>query len=549
MQDARHSVIAANVSRPLAERWLVPFLLLNIVAIAIAYAWLLLPILRDGQYMPAWTDEYGYVLDARSFAANGTLHAARVKEESVSRVFAASTHGPAYILLQGALARVAGDPVTLSLWPNLAVLGLPLLLILVYPVPLAQRMWIVLLLLLHFAVFLYLFTWMVETHQVLFAVAATLLLVTLHRLGPDAAGTRARLAGFVVLLLVLSTFRVSYALWALGLLPLARNGRELLRFGTLALVVLVAGVLAMQVLSAPNPHWPLSRALGGLARGDAAASIAMLAGNVGQNLHRYFVGETQGLTFYLVMKYVVVLLGLIVLGGAAVHRDRLALAAALVLGAHLVLLFVLYDAHTWREHRHLAPVFYLLVVVLVVGGYRKTYVALYLILLALFPEVYGYANERILPERQLVAMQWAASEDARRSLAHLADLVTRADGGTITVLHAKDYYRNLSLFPLALPVKNRDGQPIRYTANLGATPDTRRFGRIAIDYVLLPPGTAPEPGWARVYADAYYALYDLRPASGAGTGASPSPRSRAGDSFKRSTSLPSSVSSAVRSSS
>ena len=94
LQDGRRSVIAASVPRPSAERLLLPFLLLNCARAVLVYAWLLAPILRDGGYMPAWTDEYGYVLDARSFAANGTLHAARVKEERVSRVFAAGTHGP-----------------------------------------------------------------------------------------------------------------------------------------------------------------------------------------------------------------------------------------------------------------------------------------------------------------------------------------------------------------------------------------------------------------------------------------------------------------------
>ena len=64
-------------------------------------------------------------------------------------------------------------------------LGLALLLILVYPLPLVQRLGIVVLLLLHFAVFLYAFTWMVEIYQVLFAVAASLLLV-------DAAPQRSR---------------------------------------------------------------------------------------------------------------------------------------------------------------------------------------------------------------------------------------------------------------------------------------------------------------------------------------------------------------------
>lgn len=527
-----------------------PLLLANLAVLLLVYAWILVPILRDGGYVPAWTDEFGYVLDARSFAANGgSLHAARLKEESLSPLFGASTHGPAYILLQGGIARLFGDPVTLSVWPNLVALGLAFGLILAFPLTLAQRLTVVVLLLLHFAVFLYAFTWMVESYQVLFAIAATLLLLKLYRSDPDTGAHTARLAGLALLLLMLSTFRVSYALWALALLPLARNGRELVRYAVIALVVIAGGVLVMRVLSAPNPHWPLSRALSAMAHGDVAGPLAMLAGNVSVNLTRYFVSETQNLTFYMVMKYVVVAAGLFLLGAAIVRRDRLALAAVLVLVAHFALLFLLYDAHTWREQRHLAPVFYLLVVALVAGGYGWACAALYVVLLALFPEVHGYAVQRILPERRWVATQLAAHDDARRSFARLAELVAPSGPEPITVLHAKAYYRNMSLAPLLFPVKSKDGAPIRYTANLGATPDTQRWGRIAIDYVLLPPGAPPEPGWRLVERDPYWVLYDLRSASGAGAGASGSPRSKAGDSLSFLTSSPSSPSNDARSSS
>ncbi|MBY0278633.1 hypothetical protein K2Z84_25145 [Candidatus Binatia bacterium] len=506
------------------------FLLLNLAALAALYAWLLVPILRDGAYMPAWTDEYGYVLDARSFAANGTLHAARVKEERVSRAFEASTHGPAYILLQGGIARAFGDPVAISLWPNVVALAFAMVLVLAaFPLERSQRLWIAVLLLLHFAVLLYALTWMVETYQVLFAIVASLLLTTLYRSERASRRFRATLVGYGLLLLVLSTFRVSYALWALGLIPLARDRRELLRFGALSLLLLVAGIGIMQQLSASNPNWPLSRAAAALSRGDAAGAMALVLHNVTENAQRYLIGETQGLRFYVAMKYAVLAIGLVLLVGGVRRDDRLALATCMILAAHLALLLLLYDAVSWREHRHLAPVFYLAIVALVAGRQRSATYALYVLMLLLLPEVVGYAHARILPERQWMARQWGAAGPARAALAELAQLDGREGGGPITVLHAQGFYRNLSLFPLAVPVTNHAGRPIRYTGNLGRTPDTMRFGRLPIDYVLLPPGAAPEPGWTLVHEDRFYVLYDLRSASGAGTGSSPSPRSSASD--------------------
>lgn len=560
LHAGRHSVIEAGVPRSRAERLETLFLVLNLAALLALYASLLVPILRDGGYLPAWTDEYGYVLDARSFAANGTLHAARVKEERVSPAFEASTHGPAYILLQGGIARAFGDPVELSVWPNvIALIGALLLVLLALPLERTQRLWVAVLLLLHFAVFLYAFTWMVETFQVLFAVAASVLLVTLYRTDPGSRRFRATLAAYAVLLLVLSAFRVSYALWALGLVPLARDRRELVRFAALALLVVVLGIGLMRELSASNPHWPLSRAAAAVSRGDARAALTLVVQNVGENLQRYFVGETQGLRFYMVMKYVVVAVGGVLLvaglrGGrgpapGSGGGDRLALGACTILLAHLALLFLLYDANTWREHRHLAPVFYLLAIALVAGRHRVATFALYAVLLVLFPEVVGYAHARILPERQWMARQWDAAGEARAALAELATLEGRDGDGPVTVLHAQAFYGNLSIFPLAVPVVNRAGRPIRYTGNLGRTPDTKRFGRLPIDYVLLPSGAPPEPGWRLVREAPFYVLYDLRPAAGAGAGGSPSPRSSAGARATRFASLPTSASRAARSSS
>jgi hypothetical protein len=547
LHAAAPSGLSLAVARSPVERFLVPFLLLNVLAATAVYVVLLAPILAGDDYAPAWTDEYGYVLDARSFAANGTLHAARVKEESVSRVFAAGTHGPAYILLQGTLARVAGDPVALSLWPNVVALALALVLVLAFPATLAERLAIVLLLLLHFAVFLYAFTWMVESVQVPFAVGATLLLVSLYRAPRDSAVFRRRLVAWIVLLLVLSTFRATYALWALGLLPLARDRRELVRHALLTAAVVVAATLAMQVLSAPNPYWPLSRAVALLRSGEVATPLAMLARNVAVNARRYFVDETQGQVFYLAMKWLVVVLGVALAVGAVRRRDRLALAAVLILGAHLTLLFGLYDAHTWREHRHLAPAFYALTIVLVLDGWRRTTAVLYVVLVLLFPFVVAYATRRIIPERRFVAAQLAEQSGLRAALAQLADVVEADADGPVTVLHAKGFYRNLSVFPLALPVRSAAGRPIRYTANLGATPDWRRFGRIAIDYALAPPELAPRPGWRLVARNEYFALYDVRPAGGAGAGARGTPRSSAGASSSRLASSPRSPRSAARS--
>jgi len=502
------------VSRPRAERFLVPFLLLNVAGLLLVYASLLVPILRDGGYMPAWTDEHGYVLDARSFASSGSLHAARIKEERVGRLGAAGPHGPGYAALQGGVARLAGDPVETSLWPNVVALGVALALVLVFPLPLAQRLAIVVLLLLNFVVLLYALTWMVETYQVPFAVLATLLLVSLHRVARarKRVGFRALLGVFVTVVLVLSVFRVSYALWVLGLLPLARDRRELGRLLVLATVVVGVAVAASALVTASYPYWPASRAAELLAQGRAADGLALLWQNLLENTTRYFAGEKQGPVFYAAMKYVVVLLGAAALVQAVRRGERLLLGVCLVLGAHLVLLLVLYDAHSWREHRHLAPPFYALVIALVVSRENALLTALYVAELVLLPSVHGYATSRLVGERRWVAAQWEAHQDAVASLGRIADVVTGDGTRPITILHAKSLAANLSLLPLALPVRSAAGVPIRYTGNLGATPDWRRFGLLPIDYVLAPADRPPGPGWEPVLTDRNVTLYRAAPA-------------------------------------
>lgn len=83
---------------------------------------------------------------------------------------------------------------------------------------LVKRLVIVALLLSYPVVLRYVFTFMTEPYHVLFAVTATLFMLKLYEAEPGSQRFQMLLTGFVVLLLTLSVFRITYALWTLALI-------------------------------------------------------------------------------------------------------------------------------------------------------------------------------------------------------------------------------------------------------------------------------------------------------------------------------------------
>lgn len=450
--------------------------LLALAAVLLGFGYFASTISAD--YLPVWSDEYFYYLNAQSAYENHSLRAALTFGGRGAALFGADAHGFAYPLLYALVASAIGWHNTNFQLVNGLLLGAAGLLIARSPRLDAPRKLSYATLVLAYPVgVLYAFTYMPEILHATVAVAAAL---GLHRLYAEPAPPR-RVAGWVALLLVAGLFRPLWLFWLVGLLPLASTRRQWLAYGAVAGAGAALALGIQQVLNEPVPNF-FDGVLATLRAGAYQEGAAMLLTHFLDNCAAYFL-QPPGLLYSFLRFGLIGLLGL-VLYRAIGTRQRLYGAAALVGLVNLLLLLTCYDVLDWREIRMLAPVFYFLALFLVLERRHVWGVAGAIVTAGFFGLALPGARENIKDRNALSYAEVQARQAAgRRQLAHVAP------GANLLLLAfaPADYSYDL----LQLPVRTARGTPLRYLAPYYAVPRQRP------DYVLgkaaTPSGVAIRP--------------------------------------------------------
>ena len=449
-------------------------LMAGIAAVACVYATLFQEAYSG--FAPIWSDEYVYVANARSFFENTRLHDAYILKETASAVGGFGGHGFAYNLLHGAIAKCVGFHVENLLLTNTALLLLALALIGAQrSLSLTQKSVCILLLLLNLVPVLYTFSCMQEALHLLFGVAAGLLLWRMWA----ADNPRRCVAIYFALLFVATLFRPSWWLWSIGLLPLARTGKERAIYAA-ALLGGMLGAWALFHWCAPVPYASFAQKVVRLQ--DAAAIAQAMYAHFARSVYRYFATEYEYGAAYFVSKYLLVIGTYYALSRGRARKNRLLLAAGVIGLANLLFLFTVFDAFDWRGHRMLAPVMCLLGIV-IASERQWTAAAVALICLgALFPSAVRQSEEWIA-QRNAVADAFRGSSALAAEFNAIAAVIP--DPRLTTVLASRAFFQNNDMHPLLLPVRSTRGYPIRYTFNkYGADLQMHRPG--FVDYVLAP---------------------------------------------------------------
>jgi hypothetical protein len=489
------------------QLWLI-FVLVNIIAVVSVYISLLYPIYSSRAYAPSLSDELGYYLKAKSFVVNHSVASPVLMEENVSKRWDLGFHGFMYTVLYGTLGRLLGlDSLTIITSHILLLLAAFLLIGLFWKFTAAQKATAILFILSYFVVFMYTFTYMMEISQVLLTVLATLFLLTLYGRDNNAGHRLPLMLGFLACLFVLSFFRISYMLFAVCLIPLARNRKQLLIFIAGFALVFGATFLLTRSFIARYPYGFMARLMPAVQSGDIPRAVQLVIDNIAQNLDELFVSETKGLFFYTAFKYWIVGVALLFLLLGVWKKDRLLLSGGLIGALHLVFLFCFYDAYDWREHRGLAPVYYAFVLILVFRKQRFAILVTYLLLAISFPEVHHRVKNKIVREHTRVAVKERRSTGMVLAVGDLKQQL-KGTGEVVTVLLSRDLKKRYPFLPLILPVKNESGRRIRYTYNQTKDPH-HLWRRIRVDYILA------QKRWKRddkglKLKNRWYLLYELR---------------------------------------
>lgn len=178
------------------------------------------------KYEPWTTDEWFYYIEAKAISAHNLYTPPASFDGNTSYIGDFGFHGISYAIKDGWLAKLffqAEDPP--MVWINFLTCMSMLALILLYkPFSLNTRLKIALVVATHYVLYQFTLSYMQETIQFLFAILALRILNLLYN-GPHES-TSKYLYYYLILLIIAITFRASWFIWGLGLLPLAKNYKD-----------------------------------------------------------------------------------------------------------------------------------------------------------------------------------------------------------------------------------------------------------------------------------------------------------------------------------
>ncbi len=327
-------------------------------------------------YLPIYSDEYGYYLDAKSFWLYNRIDAATTLNERFSLVGHAGFHGFVYSIFYGTffkLFSIFGINPSIMLVNIVLVVSLLILLSLT-KISLEKKLLAGIVFMSNFILIVYLPSAMTEIFHYIFAFATGYLLYLVYKTRENKY-----LYLFIALIVVLSFFRQSWIFALFGLFPLGSSLKDFVKYCVILLFGLVFVVLDIKLFHAPFPFGffqDLSEYLHDHSFVDALHKVYQYFLT---NLDRYFVSETyEGVEFVFYYKYLFVALLLYSFYISYRTREKTILAGTLIAAAIFFALLTLYDANGRREVRMLTVPFMMLTVILILN---KKYLPVFLIIL------------------------------------------------------------------------------------------------------------------------------------------------------------------------
>lgn len=446
--------------------------------------------------LPIWSDEFSYYVNSLNFTLNTTLRAALTYTGKGSILFQADGHGFAYPLLHGTIGKLFGfHPLNIPL-TNIAFILLSLFLVARQKgLQLSQKASIAIVLLAYFTVPLYSFTFMQESLHLLIAVGCTLLLLHIYE-----TRTTKDILLFLLLICIASLFRNLWLFWSIGLIPLARNRKELLQYILLFIACAALSFLSAKLFWDSFPSY-FSSVTQLIRQGMVSETAQSLYDHFISNTKTYFAGEISRPYPYYPTKLVIFCSIVAMAALYSVKKEKVYLAATLIGTINFVLLMIIYEASDWREIRSMSPLFFMFTIIVV--SKKQTFITLACLVFVItsFPSVRSLTNENLLEHKQQLsyfkysAPLWMPP----KQMEILFD--TKPYPLILLNYRPKDYTLDLLLLPLRTP----SGKPIRYAINFyeNKTKETE------YDYILFP-WNLPVTGrfLHKIMNTGYFSLYE-----------------------------------------
>lgn len=304
-------------------------------------------------YLPIWSDEFFYYVNAYSVYINKSLTAALTYNGAGSKLFGSDAHGFMYPLTHGVFAYLIGWHNLNIVFTNLLFLFLSALYVLnVSFLNRVDKLFCLVLILCYPFGFLYGFTFMQETINIFFAVIASKELYLIYK-QPDKQ--KKHIALFVLILCIAALYRPTWLFGLVMLIPIATSKKQLLVLTLVVLACISTSFVYVTYFFEFVPNF-FNHALESLHNHGIITFIDILFWHFYDNID-VFTSLDNDLS-YIFMKFVIIFLAFMFLIQGIIRKEKVLLATSLFFFTNILFLFILYDAHSWREIRFLSPLFY-----------------------------------------------------------------------------------------------------------------------------------------------------------------------------------------------
>ena len=335
------------------------FLILFLIFVYFVYQFISL------NYLPVFSDECGYYLDAKSFWLYNRIDAATTLNECYSLVGNAGFHGFMYNILYGTFFKLfAFLGITPSIMLANTVLVLCLFLFLAFnKMSLEKKLLIGIVFLSNFIFIIYMSSSMTEIFHYVFAVVVGYLLYQVYQTQESR-----HLYLLIALTFFLLLFRESWVFVLFGLFPLVKSLRDFAKYSLILFLGLAVVILCQKYFQAAfviDYFHGIKSQLGTQTLMDTFYPIYE---HFLVNVDKYFVSEAYNkYRFVFYYKYLFAALLLYAIYASFRTRDRAIISGTIIATVFFSSLLVLYDPFGWREVRALAAPFILLMVILILS--------------------------------------------------------------------------------------------------------------------------------------------------------------------------------------
>lgn len=441
-------------------------------------------------FSPAYTffhvDELTYFLSGKMFRESSSIQAPFCFMEDVSPVFKTHWYGIFYHLFYGSILKITGFHAKIFIVINVVFILLSVLTLFRMNIPSDKKYFIAAMFLMSYPALVYSVMFFPEILHLFMAFPLIAILYRIWDLNRSGKGISMFVMLFICMAALFTLFRITYVFWLAALIPFSVNRWQFIGFTLLLTGGVVLTMLYMKYFTAPA----FVKSLASLEKLEDFRIMEVLRDSATN-----FLYNVQVVFGYLWREvHIFVYLIFFVFTGVLASREknRFLAAAFLVSLLYILSLLLLYNAYPFYFSKQTATTLPLLITGLAIFTRKGKleWALLILMIIALPFSVYALHREtsnRLRAGKELIAWHGEILE-----LEKIGQLAVGKKEIVIEVLHYEHKLPSY-VFYASLPVSNKFGQPITYTAsihNVRLFPDLKyedrfiRFGKLPVGFIL-----------------------------------------------------------------